>query len=205
MKLLTITLTIGLALFGLAACGGEAGNANTNMNVNRANANLTNANLTNANLSNADMSNANTESLSAVDQFLTEAAQSGLMEVELGRLAASKAQSPEVKAFGQKMVADHGKANAELKALAAKKNIKLPTEISGGMKAEAERLAKLSGAEFDREYVQMMVAAHDEDVEAFEAQADGAEDADVKAFAAKTLPVLRAHYETIQKINDNLK
>lgn len=203
-KLILGCLTLSLTLFGLAACGDTTANTNTNraMNTNMANMN---ANTTNVNLSNANMSNMNKEISSAADQFMTSAAQGGMMEVELGKLAASKAQNPEVKAFGQKMVVDHGKANDELKALAAKKNIKLPAELSGGMKAEVDRLSKLSGAEFDKEYVKLMVDDHDADLEAFEAQADDGEDADVKAFAAKYAPVIKGHYETIKRINDNMK
>jgi putative membrane protein len=203
-KLILTGLTLSLAFLGLAACGDNTANTNTNRIMNTNTANM-NANMTNANLSNANMSNMNNEVSSAADQFMTTAAQDGMMEVELGKLAASKAQNPEIKAFGQKMVVDHGKANDELKALAAKKNIKLPTEISGGMKETVDRLSKLSGAEFDKEYVKLMVDAHDEDVEAFQTQAENAADADVKAFAQKTLPVLKSHYETIKKINDNMK
>jgi putative membrane protein len=203
-KLILGFLTLSLMLFGLAACGDNTANTNTNRVMNTNTTNM-NANMTNANMSNANMSNMNNEVSSAADQFMTSAAQGGMMEVELGKLAASKAQNPEIKAFGQKMVVDHGKANDELKALAAKKNIELPKEMSGGMKAEVERLSKLSGAEFDKEYVSMMVDAHDEDVEAFETQAESAADPDVKAFAQKTLPVLKSHYETIKKINDNMK
>lgn len=203
-KLILASLTLSLMLFGLAACGDNTANTNTNRAMNTNTANM-NANTTNANMSNANMSNTNNEMSSAADRFMTEAAQGGMMEVELGKLAASKAQNPEIKAFGQKMVVDHGKAGEELKALAAKKNIELPKELSGGMKAEVDRLSKLSGAEFDKEYVKLMVDAHDADLEAFEAQAEDAEDTDVKAFAAKHAPVIKGHYETIKAINDKMK
>lgn len=205
-KLILGFLTLSLMFFGLAACGDNTANTNANrvMNINSTNMN-TNANMTNANMSNANMSNMNNEVSSAADRFMTSAAQGGMMEVELGKLAASKAQNPEIKAFGQKMVVDHGKANDELKALAAKKNIELPKEMSGGHKETVDRLSKLSGAEFDKEYVKLMVDDHDADLEAFQAQADDGEDADVKAFAAKYAPVIKGHYETIKKINDNMK
>ena len=166
---------------------------------------MSNANMMNSNMMNSNMSNMNNEVSSNADKFMTEAAQGGMMEVELGKLAASKAQNPEVKAFGQRMVVDHGKAGEDLKALAAKKNIKLPTELSGGMKETVDRLSKLSGAEFDKEYVKLMVDDHDEDLEAFQEQADDAEDADVKAFAAKYAPVIKSHYDSIKAINDKMK
>jgi putative membrane protein len=127
------------------------------------------------------------------------AAQSGMAEVELGRMAATKAQNPEVKQFGQMMVTDHGKANTELKALAAKKNIAVPTDL-GTHASTAEELKGLSGADFDRAYVEAMVEAHEDDVSAFQKQADNAADAEVKAFAAKNLPVLQKHLEAIKAI-----
>ena len=204
-KSIVLTAAIGAAALITAGCPGNATNGNINSNrVTNANINssISNANMMNSNVSN---SNLNREVSSGADQFMTEAAQGGMMEVELGKLAASKAQNPEVKAFGQRMVVDHGKAGDELKALAAKKNIKLPTELSGGMKETIDRLSKLSGAEFDKEYVKLMVADHDADVEAFQNQADDAEDPDVKAFAAKYTPILKSHYETIKSISDKMK
>ena len=204
-KLFTLTAAIGLSALFMTGCPGDATNGNM-MNSNRMmNSNMSNANMMNSNMMNSNMSNMNNDVSSNADKFMTEAAQGGMMEVELGKLAASKAQNPEVKAFGQRMVVDHGKAGEDLKALAAKKNIKLPTELSGGMKETVDRLSKLSGAEFDKEYVKLMVDDHDEDLEAFQAQADDAEDADVKAFAAKYAPVIKSHYETIKAINDKMK
>lgn len=203
-KLITLTATIGLFALFMTGCPGNA--TNGNMNSNRmANTNMNTNMNANSNAMNSNMSNSNNEVSSTADQFMTEAAQGGMMEVELGKLAASKAQNPEVKAFGQRMVVDHGKAGDELKALAAKKNIELPKELSGGMKAEVERLSKLSGAEFDKEYVKLMVDDHDEDLEAFQDQADDGKDPDVKAFAAKYAPVIKSHYDTIKKISDNMK
>ena len=203
-KLFALTAAIGLSAFFMTGCPGNA--TNGNMNSNRMmNSNMSNANMMNSNTMNSNMSNMNNDVSSNADKFMTEAAQGGMMEVELGKLAASKAQNPEVKAFGQRMVVDHGKAGEDLKALAAKKNIKLPTELSGGMKETVDRLSKLSGAEFDKEYVKLMVDDHDEDLEAFQDQADDAKDADVKAFAAKYAPVIKSHYDSIKAINDKMK
>lgn len=127
------------------------------------------------------------------NHFIMEAAMGGMMEVELGKLATEKGASADVKAFGQRMVADHGKANEELMKLAGQKNVTLPTELSGHHKEMVDRLSKLSGAEFDREYMSEMVKDHTKDVQAFETEAKDGKDADVKAWAAKTVPTLRAH------------
>ena len=122
--------------------------------------------------------------------FMNDAAPGGLAEVELGKLATNKAQNPEVKAFAQKMIEDHSKAGEELKTLAAQKKVTLPTDVLPKHKEVMDKLSKLSGADFDREYVKAMVEAHEKDVTAFNSVANGATDADVKAFAAKTLPTL---------------
>src|SRR5918912_462501 len=78
-------------------------------------------------------------------KFMTAAAQGGLAEVQLGRLAAERGGSEAVKQFGQHMVMDHSKANQELMQLAQRKGITLPTEVSSEQKSEADKLSKLSG------------------------------------------------------------
>ncbi len=130
--------------------------------------------------------------------FMNAAAPGGMAEVELGKMAASKAQNPEVKAFGQKMVEDHTKANDELKQIAAQKKVMLPPDVMPAHKQLMEKLSKLSGADFDKEYVAAMVADHEKDVAAFENVSKTAADADVKAFATKTLPTLKMHLEMIK-------
>jgi putative membrane protein len=125
--------------------------------------------------------------------FVTDAAKGGMAEVELGKLAAEKGSSAQVKQFGQRMVDDHSKANDELKALAAKKNIALPTDIDAKDKELHSRLSKLSGAEFDRVYMQAMLKDHRKDVNEFKKESTSGKDPDVKQFAAKTLPTLEDH------------
>ncbi len=136
--------------------------------------------------------------------FMNDAAPGGMAEVELGKLAASKAQNAEVKAFAQKMVEDHSKAGEELKALAAQKKVTLPTDVLPTHKEIMAKLSKLSGADFDKEYVTAMVAAHEKDVAAFENVSKTAADADVKAFAAKTLPTLKMHLEMIKGMAEKM-
>ena len=128
-------------------------------------------------------------------RFANEAAQGGIAEVELGRIAAQKATDPSVRAFGQRMVADHSRAGAELKNIAAKKGMQLPNDMNSEQKSEMEKLARLSGEEFDKEYMSVMLKDHEDDVKAFETQSKDGNDADVKAFAAKTLPTLQDHLQ----------
>jgi putative membrane protein len=127
-----------------------------------------------------------------------EAARGGMAEVELGQLASQKAQSDQVKQFAQRMVQDHGKANDELKSLAQQKNITLPTELDAKHKATHDRLSKLSGAQFDRAYMQDMLQDHRKDVNEFRKESQSGRDPEVKAWAAKTLPTLEEHLTLAQ-------
>jgi putative membrane protein len=139
--------------------------------------------------------------ISEADQaFMMEAGAGGMAEVEMGRLAATKAQSAEVKAFGQRMVRDHSKANSELMLLAKRKGVTLPSGLNEEQKAMKEKLSNLSGADFDREYMSMMVDDHDKDVKAFEDKAGNAADPDLKHFVVKTLPTLKMHQSMANKI-----
>jgi len=137
--------------------------------------------------------------------FMNQAAPGSMAEVELGRLAASQGMSKEVKTFGQKMVEDHSKANQELMQVAQQKKVKLSSDLMPTHQETMEKLSKLKGAEFDRAYVKAMVEDHEKDVAAFDATAKNGVDADVKAFAAKTLPTLRMHLEMIREIQGKMK
>ena len=132
-------------------------------------------------------------------EFMNEAASGGMMEVELGQLAANKAVSADVKKFAKMMVDDHTKANNELKSLAAQKGITLPTMLMEKHQKMVNDLTAKMGKEFDKEYMNMMVDDHKEDIDAFEKTAEKGNDADLKAFAAKTIPTLKQHLEMAEK------
>jgi len=132
--------------------------------------------------------------------FMMEAAGGGMAEVQMGQLAASKASSADVKAFGQMMVDDHSKANEELKGLAGQKNVTLPANLPADAKAAMAHLEKLSGDAFDKAYMQHMVMDHKKDVAAFEHEAKMGKDADAKAWAAKTLPTLQKHLQRAEEL-----
>ena len=200
---------LGASALMSAACNGGS---NTTVNVNRTAANSNTGVLTNANANITGNSAVNSVSnavssvtTSSPDDFMMEAAVGGMTEVELGKLASTKGANAEVKKFGQMMVADHTKANEELKALAAKKGVKLPAEPDSSHKSMIDEMKGKSGANFDDDYVEAMVDDHEEDVAAFEKQAQNSADPDVKAFAAKTLPTLKKHLEAIKTIQSNMK
>ena len=193
---------------GLLAIAGKAGirsqeqnsnqnsnaNSNSNQNANRSqngNANRSNRNSRNDNATGeqAGMGNMTTQDRN----FVMEAAMGGMMEVELGRIAAQQGMSDAVKQFGQRMVDDHSKANEELMTIASSKGITLPTTLGEKHRAHVTKLSGMTGADFDREYVKLMVSDHRKDVNEFEKQSTRGTDADLKAFATKTLPTLQEH------------
>jgi len=140
-------------------------------------------------------------SANADSSFMHTAAVGGMAEVELGKLAASSATSSDVKQFAQRMVDDHSKANDELKALAAQKNVKLPAELDAKHKAVVDKLSKQKGAAFDAAYMSEMVNDHNTDVALFQKESKSGKDAETKAWAAKTLPTLQEHQKMAKEIH----
>jgi putative membrane protein len=128
-------------------------------------------------------------------------AKDGVAEVELGRLASQKATNEQLKQFGQQMADDHGKANEELKKLAADKNITIPTEPDSKHKGTIDKLSKMTGDAFDRAFTQEMVSGHKKAVSAFQKESKSGKDAEVKAWAAKTLPTLEGHLKQVQELS----
>jgi putative membrane protein len=138
---------------------------------------------------------------SADNRFVMEMAMGNMAEAELGRTASQKASSSEVKQFGQRMVTDHGKALEELKMMASNKNITLPTTVDPKHKATHDKLSGMSGEAFDRAYMQQMVQAHNETLSKLRSHAKSSRDADIKAWAAKTLPTVQEHLKLAQSLS----
>ena len=127
--------------------------------------------------------------------FADKAAQGGMAEVELGKMAAKKAKDPKVKQFGQRMVDDHTKINDQLKSIATNKGLTLPTMLDSKDEALKNKLSSLQGEEFDKTYMENMVSDHEKDISDFQHEADHGQDADLKAFAQKNLPTLQTHLQ----------
>ena len=140
------------------------------------------------------------QSRMADEEFAKKAAQGSMAEVKLGQLAEEKAQSEEVKKFGRRMVEDHTKATDNLKEAAMKENVQLPTDLDPKDEAEYERLSKLSGPQFDRAYSSMMVKDHEQDVVEFRHESTSGQKADIKHFAAETLPTLQSHLKEARQM-----
>lgn len=138
-------------------------------------------------------------SLGAVDRkFIDNAAIGGMAEVTLGKMAEEKASSDGVKQFAARMVEDHGKANAELVQLTKAKGVTPPSELDKRHQHAADQMGKLSGSKFDQAYMKAMVADHQETVTLFKKQASTGANAEVKDWAAKTLPTLQEHLKMAQ-------
>jgi putative membrane protein len=126
-------------------------------------------------------------------EFAVAAADGGMMEVALGKLAMQKGISPSVKKFGAQMVKDHSKANMELKALASEKQIMIPAEMSNKCQKEVSDLDEKKGTDFDKAYTDLMVKDHNEDIEEFKKEAGKGNDAQLSSWAKNKIPVLEHH------------
>ncbi len=133
-------------------------------------------------------------------KFMMEAAMGGMKEVAMGRLAVERGMSEDVKKFGQQLVDDHTKANEELMQLAMAKGMTLPTTLDAKHQMMVDKMAKMSGAAFDKAFNQEMVKDHKKDVALFQSEANKGMDAELKAFASKTLPTLKAHLGHAQEM-----
>ena len=160
--------------------------------------------------------------------FVDDVTYAGSAEVELGRLAAERAASPDVKRFGQMMVEDHTKAGAELQQIAKQYNVTPPAGLDDKHRDLKDRLSKLRGAEFDKAYIDAMIDGHQDVVDKLESRVDEVnrtatltgqqpKDTNVKpetsdnsvtaslnAWAANTLPVAKAHLDKAKSIKDTL-
>jgi putative membrane protein len=136
--------------------------------------------------------------------FIQDEYKDGLAEVKLAELAQGKTANAEVKAFATQMATDHGKANAELKALASTKNVEVASEPSVIAKGRIKLLDAKSGGEFDKDWVEAMIKDHKDAVKDFEKAANEANDAEVKAFAAKNLPTLKHHLSMAEALQQKI-
>jgi len=138
-------------------------------------------------------------------KFAVDAANGGMTEIKLSELATTKATNAKVKEFAAMMITDHSKAGGELTAIAKTKNITMPDSVNADSKKAIEDLSKKTGADFDKAYVDKMVADHKATVDMFEDASKKLKDADLKAFVDKTLPTIKGHLEHINIIKSSIK
>lgn len=151
-----------------------------------------------------EMGDMKQEKMDFDSDFLTKAASGDMMEVELGRYVAEHGVTPEAKQFGQKMVTDHTKSTAELKALAARKNITLPATLGDDKRDLVQDVTEKKGVDLDKEYLKQMLKDHQEDVEEYTEASVKASDPNIKAFATKNVPILKEHLAMVTKMQATL-
>jgi len=138
-------------------------------------------------------------------EFATKAAVGGMAEVALGKLALEKTANAKIKDFANMMVNDHGKANADLMAIAKMKNITLPVAVDADHQKKMDDLKAKTGTDFDKAYVDAMVDGHKSTLTLMQNEAKDGKDAELKAFAEKTAPTVNTHLTLINSIHDSLK
>ena len=131
--------------------------------------------------------------------FVTKAAQDGMTEVKAAKVALSKSEDPSIRNFANRMVTDHGKANAELATIAKAKGIEVPKDLDAEHQKMVDALSAKSGSEFDLTYSQHMNMDHSKAIALFESAAN-ASDAELAGFAKKTLPTLKEHKKLAEKL-----
>ncbi|WAC10595.1 DUF4142 domain-containing protein [Dyadobacter pollutisoli] len=133
-------------------------------------------------------------------KFVMSAADGGMLEVKLGELAAKKAASAKCRDFGKTMITDHTKVNGELKALAAKKQISIPTGLSAAKQQQYDSLNAMSGEKFDMLYMNMMIASHEETIGLFQTESNKGQDPDFRKWADSKIPALKHHLEMAKRL-----
>ena len=126
-------------------------------------------------------------------KFVKEAAEGSMVEVQLGKVAMQKSSNEAVKRFAQQIVNDHSKAAEDLKQVASKQNMPVPTGIGSKAQSKIDKLSKLSGPAFDKAYVKGELKGHKDDVRMFQSEAQNGDNPSVKQFASQTLPTLQQH------------
>jgi putative membrane protein len=205
MKKMNLILAGTFLAIGFSACS-DSGTSNTTTTTDSTSTTTaTNNTATDTNTATTTSTAIRTPFDTQDSTFVMKAAMGGMMEVEAGNIAQQNASHDRVKAFGTMMVNDHGKANSELMALAAGRGITLPTALPPDMQKHMDEMRKMKGKAFDNHYMSMMVDDHKKDVALFEKQSTGGTDAELKAWAAKTLPVLQMHRDSATAINKAIK
>lgn len=187
MKSITLNVFVLAGMFLVAACGGS--------------------NDKDSKETAEDMNEQTFEGTSLDDdsEFAVEAADGGLLEVQLAELAQTKSSTKAVKDLAKAIEADHSKANNELKALATKKNIVLPTALSDENQKHYDKLAEKNGADFDKEYSTFMVKDHQKDIDKFKEAATDSKDPDIREWAAGKVAALEQHLQMAEMVEKAVK
>lgn len=137
-------------------------------------------------------------------EFLIDATEINMAEIEIGKLAQTKSNNPEVKKFGKMLVDEHTKAAAEVKAIADKRNFSLPTSITEEGKDEYDKLNKKTGTDFDKKFADMMIGGHEKAIDRFNKAAENTTDEEIKTWASNSVTALTAHLQHAKQLQQDL-
>jgi len=200
MKKKYLSLALLAGILSLAAC-----NDGTDTTTSTSDSTNTTMDNTDMNDTSAMTNNINTTamSLEPMDkEFVMKAASGGMMEVEASQIAQQNAGHARVKAFADMLVQDHTNVNNELKGFASSRGLMIPEDsLMAKHKSMLDEMRNMTGKAFDKHYIDMMMKDHNKDISEFEKASNNAKDADLKAWAAKTLPTLRMHKDSVQALN----
>ncbi|GGH20931.1 DUF4142 domain-containing protein [Mucilaginibacter phyllosphaerae] len=198
-----VKLLLGAVIITAASCSGNGkGGATDTDSTTSLNSNSTDAAMDS---NKKELKAKDSTAVKADYEYAVKAANGGMLEVELGKLAQNKAISPQVMKFANMMVADHAKANTELKAIAASKFITLPAILSNDKQKDYDDFSKMKREDFDKAYIEYMVKDHKADIEEFKKEAKDGKDAELKAFAGKHVPILQHHLQMAEQAATTVK
>ena len=203
MNKLSKTLLCVITICVFAACKGKEENGSSDANNTSGTKSQTDSTRGNMEANSTPVQQTQTPDRASIE-FVSKAASGGMLEVQLGKLAQQKGKSQRVKDFGGMMVTDHTKANDELKTLASSANVPVPSSLMPEHQKHVDMMSKMSGADFDKHYIDMMVNDHKEDINDFKKEANNPSDNAFKTFAGKTLPVLQKHLDSAQAIHSKM-
>lgn len=153
----------------------------------------------------SEMDSTNSGRSSAPDvRFLENAYRGGLLEVELGGIAQKKAADPQVKDFGAMMVRDHSQGGEAILALASAERLTLPDSVSADQRHERDHLLNESNEDFDKDYINLMVLDHKNDITEFKAESIGGQDSTIKSFAVQTMKMLNTHLDRAEYLQSKM-
>ena len=200
MKKLMSVLCVGCVL-AFAACNSSSSSGTNSVDSAQ---NINDSVLPDSNSMNSDTSSMSTMSSAPASEqdakWAVDVANGGMTEIELSKLAQTKATSQRLKDFANMMVTDHTAASDKLKQIAATKNITLPDKLSDDSQKKLDNLNKKSGKDFDKAYMDDMLAGHKNAVDKFKKGSSDLKDTDLKNFAAQTLPTIQMHQDSIKAI-----
>jgi putative membrane protein len=141
---------------------------------------------------------------SADQQFVQQAASSGMAEVELSNMVAGKSQNEAVKQLAQRIAQDHQQGNQQLQSAVQQANGTMPTDLDESAQDMRDRMSKMSGAALDKAYINHIIEHHQKDIQLYEQEANNGTESGIKSFAQSTLPTLREHLQMAKQTQAKL-